>query len=207
LRSSANDLLTFVSAELGYTKSTLAPAMAAMLDVCRPAGPGLDVALAWHVLTNKSDGKELIWHNGGTGGFRSFVGFDKKARVGVVVLSNASTMAGVDDIALHLLDARIPLATMPKQHVEIKVDPKLFDSYVGQYQMAPNVVLTMTREDTHFFTQLTGQPKFEVFAEGERDYFLKVIDAQLTFEVDASGRATAIVLHQNGRDLRGPRIP
>jgi hypothetical protein len=51
------------------------------------------VAFAWHIFTSR--GKEIIWHDGGTGGFRSFVGFDLKAGVGVVDLSNASTTTGV----------------------------------------------------------------------------------------------------------------
>jgi hypothetical protein len=51
----------------------------------------------------------LVWHNGGTNGYRSFVGFYSKSRIGVVVLSNAQTTAGVDDIGKHLLNARAPL--------------------------------------------------------------------------------------------------
>ena len=47
--------------------------------------------------------------------------------------------------------------------------------------------------------------KSEIFAESNRDFFLKAVDAQLTFEVDAQGGATAVVLHQLGRDQRFPR--
>jgi D-alanyl-D-alanine-carboxypeptidase/D-alanyl-D-alanine-endopeptidase len=62
LRSTANDLLSFLAASLGYTKSPLAPAMAAMLAVRRPTGvPGLEIALGWHILSR--DGHEIIWHN------------------------------------------------------------------------------------------------------------------------------------------------
>jgi uncharacterized pyridoxamine 5'-phosphate oxidase family protein len=64
----------------------------------------------------------------------------------------------------------------------------------------------MTREGSKMFTQLTGQPKFEIFAESEKDFFLTVVDAQLTFETDASGKAVAVVLHQNGANQRAPRI-
>src|SRR5580693_1901121 len=85
----------------------------------------------------------------------------------------------------------------PKPHTEVAVDPKLFDGYVGRYQLAPNFILTITREGDRLFAQATGQPKFEVFAEGDKDFFLKVIDAQLTFVTDASGPATAVILHQN----------
>lgn len=205
LRSTANDLLTFLAANLGYTKSPLAPAMAAMLKVRRPTGqPGLEVGLGWHIFT--TNGKEIIWHNGGTGGYRSFIGFDPKAGVGVVALSNASTLAGVDDIGRHLLDPSIPLMQPPKEHTQVTVDPKLFDGYVGAYQLAPNFILTITREGDHLFAQATGQPKLEIFPESDRDYFSKVVDAQITFVTDSKGRATELILHQRG-DHHAPRIP
>lgn len=60
------------------------------------------------------------------------------------MLSNAVTTAGVDDLGLHLLYTQVPLVKPPKQHTEIPVDPKTFDAYTGQYQMAPNVILSVT---------------------------------------------------------------
>jgi CubicO group peptidase (beta-lactamase class C family) len=206
LRSSANDMLTFLAANLGYVKSPLAPAMAAMLSVRRPTGApgGGEIGLAW-LITKPSD-DEIVWHNGGTGGYRSFVGYDPKTRVGVVVLSNTFTASGVDDIGMHLLDSHVPLLPAPKEHKEIKVDPKIFDGYVGQYQLAPNFILTVTREGDKLFTQATGQPKLQVYPESQRDFFLKVVDAQITFETDANGRATSLTLHQNGRNVPAKRI-
>jgi serine-type D-Ala-D-Ala carboxypeptidase/endopeptidase len=205
LRSTANDMLTFLAANLGYTKSPLAPAMAAMLKVRRPTGqPGLEIALGWHVYT--TNGKEIVWHNGGTGGYRSFMGFDPKAGVGVVALSNTSTTVGVDDIGRHLLDANVPLAAPVKPHAQAAVDPKLFDGYVGTYQVAGNVIFTITRDGDHLFAQLTGQPKAEIFPEGDRDYFYKVVDAQITFITDRAGPASELILHQNGRDVHAKRF-
>ncbi len=208
LRSTTNDLLTFLAANLGYLDSPLAPAMAAMRAVRRPTGtPNMGVALAWHILT--ANGRDIIWHNGGTGGYRTFIGYEPIARVGVVVLSNAATQAGPDDIGRHLLDSRLALMAAvapPKTHTEAAVDPKIYDGYVGRYQLAPTVALTITRADRHLFVQLTGQPAFEVFPEGPTDYFLKVVDAQLTFEIDGQGKATAVVLHQNGRNARAIRV-
>jgi hypothetical protein len=66
--------------------------------------------------------------------------------------------------------------------------------------------LTVTRDGSRLFAQLTGQPSFEVFPESETKFFYKIVDAQLTFEREETGRTTAIVLHQNGRDIRAPRI-
>ena len=207
LRSTANDMLTFVAANLGYVKSPLAPAMAAMLSVRRPLGgpKGGEIGLGW-LITKPAD-DEIVWHNGGTGGYRSFVGFNPKTRVGVVVLSNTYTATGGDDIGMHLLDSRSPLLPAPKEHKEITVDPKTFDGYVGQYQLAPNFILTITREGDQLFAQATGQPKFQIFPESQRDFFLKVVDAQITFETDASGHATSLTLHQNGANMPAKRIP
>src|SRR5262249_10107001 len=111
LRSTANDLLTFIGAVLGYTDSTLAPALAEMLTIRMQTGkPGLDIALGWVVRIRGHD--EIVLHNGGTGGYCTFLGYLRKARVGVVVVSNTS-IAAVDDIGFHLLDPGLPLAPGP----------------------------------------------------------------------------------------------
>ena len=81
----------------------------------------------------------------------------------------------------------------------------MFENYVGRYQLAPDMIMTVTR-DAPFLHAETGQPQFEFFASAREDFFLKVVDAQLTFEVDVNGRATAVVLHQAGRDIRAPRV-
>jgi CubicO group peptidase (beta-lactamase class C family) len=207
LRSDARDMLTFIAAHLGYVESPLAPAMASMTKVRRPGGgPQTEIALAWIVA--KREGREIFWHNGGTGGYRCFMGYDPKSRVGVVVLSNMSTTIGVDDIGMHLLDSSAPLAKLSPRatHKEITLDPKILDRYTGVYQFTPAITLTFTREGAQMFTQLTGQPRFEIFAESEKDFFLKVVDAQITFETGEAARATAAILHQNGRDQKAARV-
>jgi len=204
LRSTANDMLTFMTANLGYTESRLAPAMAAMLKEQRPTGePGLEVVLGWHILA--SDGTEIVWHNGWSGGYRSFMGFEPKTRVGVVLLSNASTLVGVDDIGRHLLDPRVPLAPPPKEHKQVGVNPKLFDGYLGIYRLNPNFAITVTRDGDRLFVQATNQAKLEIFHEGDKEFFLKVVNAQVTFVTDDEGRATELILHQAGRDQRAKR--
>lgn len=204
LRSTANDMLTFLAANLSFTKTDLAPAMAAMLAARQSTGaPGLEIALGWHIDTRF--GTDIVWHNGGTGGYRTFVGYNPATRVGAAVLSNTATSPGVDDIGLHLLDARYKLLeTHP--HQEITLDPKLFDDLLGRYQLAPNFLLDVTRDGDHLFAQATGQGKAEILPEAAHEFFYKVVDAQISFQTDPQGRATGLVLHQNGRDLAAPRI-
>lgn len=103
VRSSADDLLNFVAANLGYVNSPLGAAMADMLKVRRPTDYAQrQVALGWHVVTLHDT--EIVWQNGQTAGYRAFVGFVPKTRVGVVVLSNAVNT--IDDIGVHLLDPK-----------------------------------------------------------------------------------------------------
>lgn len=107
LRSTVNDLLKFVAANLGLTKSPLAVAMQNAHQPQHETGtPGLEVGLGWHIL--KRFDTEIVWHNGGTGGYHSFVGFIKAKRKGVVVLSNSTN--DIDDIGRHLLESQYPLA-------------------------------------------------------------------------------------------------
>jgi len=207
LRSSANDMLTFLAANLGYTNTPLAPAMAAEISIRKPAGSAdMQIAYAWHVQTK--NGNSIIWHNGGTGGYRSYMGFDPKTRAGVVVLSNSSTDGAPDDIGRHLLDASYQLDKVEpvKEHKETTVTTKIFDNYVGAYQLAPNAIMTISRDGDQFFGQLTGQPKLQIYPDSEKSFFLKVVDAQLSFDTDAQGKATQLTLHQNGRDMPAKRI-
>jgi serine-type D-Ala-D-Ala carboxypeptidase/endopeptidase len=207
LRSSANDMLTFLEAFLGYKETPLAPAMKAMLEVRRPMGnTKFEIGLAWQIFGGTA------WHSGGTGGFTSAVICDTKARTGVVVLSNASG-AGVDDIGFHLLNPKVPLAIPepPKERTEIHLDPKLLDNYTGRYQLKPNVIIEITRDGDRLFSQPVmatqpgiSMPKLELFAEGEKNFFHKTVNAQISFETGPDGRATGLVIYRPGSGEKTP---
>lgn len=203
LRSSANDMLNFVAAHAGLTKTAAAPALASMRSIRRPAAPNTEIGLGWMIL--KKDSAEIAMHGGGTGGFLTFAGVNPAKRTGVVVLAN--TQAGdVESIGLHLLDSTFPLTPPKQERKEISFDPKRFDAYLGHYQFAPNFVLVVTREGDKFIMQATGQPKVEVFAMSETVFFPKVVDAELEFSVDETGRANGLTLRQGGGVMKAKRI-
>lgn len=202
LRSTATDLLTFLEMALRIRETPLASALGATLASRRLTGINdSETGLGWAIMKKGSD--ELIWHDGGTGGYATFIGFLKKAKVGVVILSNTSS--GVDDIGLHLFDPQVPLASPPKQRTAIAIDPRLYDGYIGRYQLKPDSILTVMREGGHFFAQ-SGAERYEIFPEGEREFFCKAVDAQITFEIDAKGRAVSLTLHHGGQRMPAPRI-
>src|SRR6266498_1513571 len=205
LRSTANDMLKFIAANLGLNQSPLLAAMQKTHQPQHDTGiPDLEIGLGWHIL--KKFDTEIVWHNGGTGGYHSFIGFDRKKRKGVVVLSNSTN--DIDDIGRHVLESQYALAKVepPKVRKAIKLDPKIFDAYVGEYQLAPNFILTFSREGDKFFTQATGQGKIEIFAETETDFFLEVVDAQVTFVKDDKGQVTQVTLRQNGANQPAKKI-
>jgi serine-type D-Ala-D-Ala carboxypeptidase/endopeptidase len=205
LRSTANDMLKFIAANLGLNQSPLLAAMQKTHQPQHDTGiPDLEIGLGWHIL--KKFDTEIVWHNGGTGGYHSFIGFDKKKRKGVVVLSNSTN--DIDDIGRHVLESQYALAKVepPKVRKAIKLDPKIFDAYVGEYQLAPKFILTFSREGDKFFTQATGQGKIEIFAETETDFFLEVVDAQVTFVKDDKGQVTQVTLRQNGANQPAKKI-
>lgn len=78
--------------------------------------------------------------------------------------------------------------------------------YVGQYRFSFGAELDVRLQGAQLEAQLTGQPAFPIYASAADKFFYKIIKAQLDFEHDASGRVVAVVLHQNGQDLRAPRI-
>jgi hypothetical protein len=179
--------------------------MKAMLEVRRPVGK-IEIGLAWFI--NSIDGREIALHDGGTIGFCSFAGYDAEERIGVVVLSN--TLSNVDDIGFHLLNPKAPLRNPepPKQHTEIPIDPKLLDNYTGRYQLAPDRILEIIRDGDRLFAQgsaeANGQPvlgpKFEMFAESEKTFFVKATGSQITFETGPEGRATSLIMQRVGRE-------
>jgi hypothetical protein len=89
---------------------------------------------------------------------------------------------------------------------EIELDAATLGEYVGKYRLSPGAVVDFTLKGDHLETQITGQPAVPVFASAKDKFFLKVVDVQLDFERDAGGKIVAIVLHQNGLDMRAPRM-
>lgn len=106
LRSTVKDMLRFAAANMGMVPSELQPAM----DLCHEQQSKKDgtdeyMSLGWTI--NKAEGREIVYKDGGTGGYRSFLGIDKIHQRAVVVLCNSNN--GVTDIGLHLLDSNLRL--------------------------------------------------------------------------------------------------
>jgi D-alanyl-D-alanine-carboxypeptidase/D-alanyl-D-alanine-endopeptidase len=200
LRSTVEDMLKFLAAHIDTVKP-LSRNIRRATVAQRPAGNAMmDIGLAWHIrkFTNE---KNIVWHNGGTGGYRTIAAFDPVSRRGVVVLTNSSQSA--DDIGFHLIEPSVPLATLTPRvnRVAVAVSDAVLERYVGEYELTPAIKVAVTRTGNELYAQLTGQPPVRLWPENETDFFIKEVDAQVKFTRDAAGLTTSLTLFQNGQTL------
>lgn len=200
LRSTAQDMARFLAAAAGLVRTPLDSAFRLTEAVEFDAGPGMRIGLGWHVVG--PDSSAVWWHNGGTGGYRSFIGFDPRRKIGVVVLSNSTL--GIDDIGFHVLNPAAPLMTV-RATVALPADS--LDAYVGDYRLAPTFVLSIRRDGGVLLAQATGQGANPIYPSARDEFFLKVVDAQISFVRDSTGKVASLVLHQAGRNMPAPRTP
>ena len=149
-------------------------------------------------------GRHTIAHGGGIFGFSTHALYIPEEKIFVAVLSNttgsASNPAGIStQLAAVALGDPIPARQ------EVAIDPGILASYAGEYELRPGFIITIRHDGARLFAQATGQPEFEIFAESEAEFFLKVVDAQISFVSSEDGGAPSLVLHQGGRDSPGKR--
>jgi CubicO group peptidase (beta-lactamase class C family) len=95
---------------------------------------------------------------------------------------------------------------LPAERKEIALPPGLLSRYLGEYELMPGFSIVITSEAGRLAGQATGQPKLEIFAESETNFFLKAVDAQIIFDLDAADRVTGLTLFQGGQKLPGKKI-
>jgi D-alanyl-D-alanine-carboxypeptidase/D-alanyl-D-alanine-endopeptidase len=206
IRSTANDLLRFLAANLELTRTPLAPAMRLMRTVSHATdAPDMQILLGWHEYDRY--GVRIVWHNGVTGGYWSFIGFDPEKKTGAVVLSNPRF--NNDSIGLHSIDSRWPVEKLnpPHQRVERELAPSVLGRYVGMYRFGPNYTVQVSLEYGHLWVRDSGQKVLELLAEKDNEFFFKSLDMQVSFVTDSLGKAASMILHVNGEDSVGVRVP
>ncbi|CAN7570143.1 serine hydrolase [Pseudoduganella sp. LjRoot289] len=195
LRSDAQDLILYLKAHM---QAGAGSPYARVRQAQRPApGPDMRIGLAWHL--NPVRGRPVVWHNGATGGYSSFLGFTADGQRGVVVL--ASTATAIDSIALASL---VPGAAVEPQAIAMTAEA--LAGYAGRYQLAPNFILTVKPAATGLQVQASGQPAFIAGASAPDEFFLTVVDARLSFKRSKDGAVDRLVLHQNGRAMPADKI-
>lgn len=191
LWGSAGDLGRLVQVFLGDAKASLRHDLARDLAVVERPHGAFDLTRVWHVAY--AGEHPFYWHNGGTAGFHSFVGFRPDARRGVAIL-----VSGDADPTAAGLDA---LGRTPREPRRAPVDASL----AGQYRLTPAFGLGVHEVDGVLVVQATGQPAFALHAVRDDWYALGEVDASVRF-VREDGRVVAAELAQNGIVQRAGRV-
>jgi len=201
IRSSTSDMAKFISANLGYLDTPLKQALNLSHELRHDMADGRSVAMAWHI--DEGINGDVIWHNGGTGGYRSFCGFVKETGQGVVILTNSSQSS--DDIGFKILDPSAKLKQLKFKKDALELSEASLSEYVGTYEFMPGFTMTISKEGKQLFGEISGQDKFEIYAESETEFFLTVVQAKISFQRN-EGEVESLVFYQAGQEMVGKKI-
>ncbi len=156
-------------------------------------------------------GHKIIEHGGAWQGFTTFIARYVNDKLSVIVLTNLAgadpgkIAHGIAGIYNPELSPSAPAGLPDAKNATTQVDPKILDTYVGEYELAPGFTITVTRVGDNLFGQATGQAEFQLYAQSPSKFFLKVVEAQVEFFKDANGKVTHLILYQNG-EHQGKKI-
>jgi hypothetical protein len=145
------------------------------------------MAMNWFLVPR--DGRTLVIHEGGTGGYSAFAGFDRAAKRAVVLLSDTALTAngGLGQLGLHLLDPAISNAA---PHLVATADAKLIDALVGKYRLSSGLGIELRHKDSGLTIQADGQDEFEMGYDSAGDFYPLKFDAVLRPKRKADGSYT-----------------
>jgi D-alanyl-D-alanine-carboxypeptidase/D-alanyl-D-alanine-endopeptidase len=169
---------------------------------------GLGVGLA------SQSGHSLISHGGSIPGFNSLMVAEPASGLGIYMMSNSGqaspALGALARLTMRLLwgEDPEPLASFATEvRTSIELDTDVFDALVGVYRLSDAFAITVSREGSRFYIQATDQPRLEIFAESETEFFLRAVEASMTFGRDAAdGPVTHLILHQGGANQRMNRV-
>jgi len=184
VRATLDDMVLYVQAHLGQVEVPISAALALSQE---PVGTAGGPAMAMNWMLAPLNGRTLHVHEGGTGGFSSFVSFDKARGRGVVVLSDTAlhSLGGLGSLALHLADESVPVG---KPRKAVAADPALLDALAGEYALQGGMKMTLSRKDDHLVIQVPGQPAFQMAHDDAGDFYPLAFDALLQPQRKADGR-------------------
>ena len=193
VRSSARDMAKFLGACLHGNEAPLHEAITATIQPQFSVPElGEQIGLGWMIIGEKEN--PVYWHNGATAGSHAFVAFSPKLGAGVVLMANSQKSS--DSLGFALLGIEPP---QPKTAVANAAD------FPGRYPLTPAFAIDITALNGSLFAQATGQTQLAMRPSGNDRFAIIGVPAEISFERDAAGKITGLVLHQNGRDMPATR--
>ncbi len=150
--------------------------------------------------------RKVVGHGGGIHGFLAHLDRYIDEKVCIVVLSNL-TNSNPHEVARTLAAVAFDEAyDVPKMNTSIQLEPGVYESYVGEYQLAPGIVLTIKTATQRLIAEVAGASRGEFLPESEMQFFRKSSDDRITFFKNATGNVTHLILEQQGVEERAERM-
>ncbi|MBB1089489.1 serine hydrolase [Lysobacter sp. SG-8] len=201
VRATLDDMLRYAEGELGRAPQPLADAIELTQQPLQtPAGT--PIAMNW--MLADVGGHAILAHEGGTGGFSSLVAIDRERGRGVVVLSDTAltSLGGLGDLGMHLLDERQPL---PGPRKAVPAPDALIDALVGEWQLQGGPAMSVRRKGDALEIQAPGQPAFEMGHDDRGDFYPLAFDA-LMHPLQGPDGGYTFVWHQGGGAMPARRL-
>ncbi|NBB18965.1 serine hydrolase [Runella sp. CRIBMP] len=195
IRSNAEDLMRYLRAELDLSAGALASAIKQSQQPLYVVDSTLKMALGWHISAAAND--EIYWHNGGTGGYRTFAGFSQKSNKAIVILNNSTQ--SVDDLGMYFFN---PSVTIIPSKKSLTLPKLAMQSFVGKYKIDPKLELEITLDNNQLFAKLTGESIVPVYPETVTKLFCREVNATIDFFRNDKGEFDKLIL-----DLNGDKMP
>ena len=201
VRATLPDMLRYLEGELGTRESAITPALARTQEQVASVG-GHRMGMNWNLSTR--NGHILVSHEGGTGGYSSFAGFDRAAKRAVVLLCDTALTAtgGLGSLGSHLLD---PSVLVGAPRVVATADAKLLDALVGKYRLQSGLGMELRHNGSGLTIQADGQPDFEMGYDSAGDFYPLKFDALLRPKRKGDGTYT-FTWFQLGGALEAERV-
>ncbi|MCD9031396.1 serine hydrolase [Luteimonas sp. Y-2-2-4F] len=201
VRATLDDMVRYAQAQLGTAD---APIAAAVDLAQRPVGTGASPPMAMNWVLDTVAGRTVHAHAGGTGGFSSYLAFDRERGRAVVLLSDTAlhSLGGLDALGQHLLDEREPLDGPRKA---ARAPDALLDGLAGEYRLEGGAAMTLTRRGDALVLQVPGQPEVEMGYDDAGDFYPLEHDALLSPRQRTDG-GYAFAWRQGGGMLAAMRI-
>ena len=145
--------------------------------------------------------RNIIYHSGEINGFTASIARFIDEKISIIILNN------IEHIFLFQLNKDLEAIVfgekyeIPKVYIAIKLDPKIYDAYIGQYKLDDNRFITITKDDNRLFAEIMDCEKVEIFPESEKTFFQKGIDVQITFSKNDKGEVLDLLLSIGGHKL------
>jgi CubicO group peptidase (beta-lactamase class C family) len=159
-------------------------------------------------------GVKTVSHGGAWGGFRAQLIRIPEHKFSVAVLSNLGTV-NPSALANKVIDIYLADSLQPKKEKAggktprekpFSVDTKVFDLYEGKYQLEIGLMFKILKENNRLWVEVEGQPKLELQPLSETRYYLEMVEAEVTFVKDDSGKVKEMIFHQGEQDIKGKKI-